>query len=153
VRRRSPSALRTSRSSAGRRRGLEQSGILTPELGDGVQPSPAAFAAARQGKLVETRLLFANAGFSLAYASFKSGFAVILHSREADCLYYITGGSIRLGGDELGVSDGFFVLKDVPYTYVAGAEGGERSTFATPAASTRRSRQRRRRIEPTSPMP
>jgi hypothetical protein len=42
-----------------------------------------------------------------------------------DCLYYIVGGSLTIGQEELGVGDGFFVGKEVPYTYRPGAAGVE----------------------------
>ena len=37
---------------------------------------------------------------------------------NADCLYFIVAGSLRLGSEELGPGDGFFLGVDVPYTYV-----------------------------------
>lgn len=72
-----------------------------------------------------TKVLFSMPGMSLAYAWFKSGFPLPLHSHNADCLYYIIGGSIKLGTEELGKGDDFFVGADVPYTYKPGPEGVE----------------------------
>ena len=40
-------------------------------------------------------------------------------------MYYIVSGSIRLGTEELGPRDCFFVPCDVPYTYKIGPEGVE----------------------------
>ena len=73
----------------------------------------------------EVKLLFSAAGFSLTYAWFKSGLPLPLHSHDADCLYYILSGSLKLGTEMLGAGDGFFVGKDVPYSYVPGEKGLE----------------------------
>jgi hypothetical protein len=73
----------------------------------------------------EERLLFAIPGFSLLHAWFKHGYPLPLHSHDADCLYYIVAGSIRLGTETLGPRDGFFVPANVPYTYMPGPEGVE----------------------------
>lgn len=73
----------------------------------------------------ETKLLFEMPGFSLTYAWFKSGYPLPRHSHNVDCLYYILGGTLRLGSEELGRGDGFFVGTGVPYTYTPGAAGVE----------------------------
>lgn len=78
-----------------------------------------------------TRLMFARPGLSLSYAWFKSGFPLPRHSHDADCLYLIIGGSLRIGTEELGTGDGFFVGKDVPYAYVPGPDGVEVLEFRT----------------------
>lgn len=72
-----------------------------------------------------TKVLFSLPGMSLSYAWFKSGFPLPLHSHNAECLYYIIGGSLKLGTEVLGKGDGFFVGADVPYTYKPGPEGVE----------------------------
>lgn len=72
-----------------------------------------------------TKLLFATPTMSLTYAWFKSDFPLPLHSHDADCLYYIIAGSLKLGTEMLGAGDGFFVGKDVPYAYKPGPEGVE----------------------------
>ena len=77
------------------------------------------------------QLLFAIPGMSLAYAWFKSGFPLPRHSHSADCLYYIIGGSLRMGDQELKAGDGFFIGTDVPYSYVPGDEGVEVLEFRT----------------------
>lgn len=85
------------------------------------------------GKVVEAginegqtvRVLFSVPGFSLVYAWFKSSFPLPLHSHDADCLYYVVSGSLKLGTEKLGAGEGFFVPAGVPYTYRAGAEGVE----------------------------
>jgi hypothetical protein len=85
------------------------------------------------GKLLEagindgnvTKCLFSGPGFSLVYAWFKPHFPLARHSHDADCLYYIVSGSLRLGTEALGPGDGFFLPKDMPYTYTIGGEGLE----------------------------
>jgi mannose-6-phosphate isomerase-like protein (cupin superfamily) len=79
----------------------------------------------------EVKLLFAMPGMSLTYAWFKSGFPLPLHSHNADCLYYIIAGTLKLGTEELGAGDGFFVGKDVPYNYKPGPQGVEVLEFRT----------------------
>ena len=74
-------------------------------------------------------LLFSGGGMSLARVWFKSGYPLPRHSHDCDCLYYITAGSVRLGVEDLGPGDGFFVGADVPYSYVAGDDGVELLEF------------------------
>jgi mannose-6-phosphate isomerase-like protein (cupin superfamily) len=76
-----------------------------------------------QGQIVE--MLYAAPGFSLTKVWFKSGYPLPLHSHSTNCLYYILAGSIKVGTEELGPGDGFFVASDVPYTYTPGPEGVE----------------------------
>jgi hypothetical protein len=71
------------------------------------------------------KLLFSRPGLSLSYAWFKSGFPLPRHSHDTDCAYFIIAGSLRIGTEELGPGDGFFVGKAVPYTYTPGPEGVE----------------------------
>lgn len=71
------------------------------------------------------KLLFSRPGLSLTYAWFKSGFPLPRHSHDADCAYFIIAGSLRIGTEELGPGDGFFVGTDVPYTYTPGPAGVE----------------------------
>jgi hypothetical protein len=73
----------------------------------------------------EVKLLYAAPGFSLTYVWFKSGYPLPLHSHANECLYHILAGSLKVGNEVLGVGDGFFVGKDVAYTYVPGPEGVE----------------------------
>lgn len=79
----------------------------------------------------EVRLLFSMPGMSLTYGWFKSGFPLPLHTHNADCLYYIIAGTLKLGSEILGPGDGFFVGSDVPYTYKPGPEGVEVLEFRT----------------------
>ncbi|HEX7857992.1 MAG TPA: cupin domain-containing protein [Sphingobium sp.] len=111
---------------------LEESGVM-----DSVPPSEAVLAGMMQ--VIDagmdnghfTRVLFSQGGMSLAYAWFKSGFPLPRHSHNSDCLYYIVGGSLRLGTEELKTGDGFFIGKDVPYTYTPGENGVEVLEFRT----------------------
>ena len=98
---------------------------LSPAAAEGAAAATAAGADAG----AELELLFSMPGMSLARAWFKSGFPLPRHSHNVDCLYYITGGSLRMGTEELGVGDGFFVGADVPYAYTAGPEGVELLEF------------------------
>lgn len=79
----------------------------------------------------QVRLLFSRPGMSLTYVWFKSGFPLPRHSHSADCLYFIVAGTLRIGTEELGPGDGFFVGTNVPYTYTPGPEGVEVLEFRT----------------------
>jgi hypothetical protein len=73
----------------------------------------------------DTRVVFEVPGFSLIYGWFKSGYHLPRHSHNADCAYYIVGGSLTMGSEVLGKGDGFFVPANMPYAYVAGEKGVE----------------------------
>ncbi|MBV1687336.1 hypothetical protein KRR38_06515 [Novosphingobium sp. G106] len=73
----------------------------------------------------EIKVLCQLPGFSLTHVWFKEGYALPLHSHDADCLYYIIAGSLRMGTEELGPRDSFFIPSGVPYTYKPGPEGVE----------------------------
>ncbi len=84
----------------------------------------------------EASLLFevpGDPGLSLSHAWFKSGYVLPRHSHNADCIYYILGGSIQLGSQTLGKGDGFFVPADHGYSYVVGADGAEVLEFRNAA--------------------
>jgi len=68
-------------------------------------------------------------GPSLTYAWFKSGYVLPRHSHNADCLYYILAGSLRMGSVVLGKGDGVFIPADDAYTYEVGEEGLELIEF------------------------
>lgn len=105
---------------------FEASGLM-----ETVPPTPiemaGSIAAVEAGMLEGTRvkLLFAMPGLSLTHAWFRSGFPLPRHSHDVDCLYFILAGSLRIGTEELGTGDGFFVGAGVPYTYVPGRQGVE----------------------------
>ncbi len=77
------------------------------------------------------KLLYARPDMSLTYCWFKSGYPLPRHSHSADCLYFIVAGSLRIGTEELGPGDGFFLGADVPYSYIPGAKGVEVLEFRT----------------------
>lgn len=79
----------------------------------------------------KVKLLYSRPGMSLTYCWFRSGFPLPRHSHDADCLYFIVAGSLRIGTEELGPGDGFFLGSDVPYTYVPGEQGVEVLEFRT----------------------
>jgi quercetin dioxygenase-like cupin family protein len=79
----------------------------------------------------QVRLLFERPGLSLTHAWFRSGFPLPRHSHDADCLYFVLAGSLRLGSEELVAGDGFFVGAEVPYTYTPGPQGVEVLEFRT----------------------
>lgn len=105
---------------------LQASGVMTSQ-----PPSQTALAGLKEamdagiGNGQHARLLFARDGMSLAYAWFKSGFPLPRHSHDSDCLYFILGGTLRIGKETLKAGDGFFVGKGVPYTYTPGDAGVE----------------------------
>lgn len=105
---------------------FEESGLM-----ESVPPTEiemaGAIAAVEAGMLEGTRvrLLFDMPGLSLAHAWFRSGFPLPRHSHNVDCLYFILAGSLRIGTEELGAGDGFFVGAGVPYAYVPGDQGVE----------------------------
>lgn len=73
----------------------------------------------------EVKVLVNLPGFSLAHAWLKKSYPLALHSHDSDCLYYIVAGSLKLGTQELGPRDSFFVPAEVPYTYKPGPDGVE----------------------------
>ena len=105
---------------------LDESGILVASTSaepDGECISEAVQAGIDRG--YTTRVLYATPQFSLVYLWYKSGFPLPRHSHDADCLYVVVGGSLRIGTEELGPGDGFFVGAEVPYAYTAGDQGVE----------------------------
>jgi hypothetical protein len=99
----------------------EMSYVMTPDSQAGILQLIEA--GIGDGTVVKS--LFSAPGFSLVYAWFKPYFPLARHSHNTDCLYYVISGSLRLGTEELGAGDGFFLPKDVPYTYRIGADGLE----------------------------
>lgn len=73
----------------------------------------------------DVKILVDLPGFSLAHAWLKKDYPLTLHSHDSDCLYYVVAGTLRIGTEELGPMDSFFVPKDVPYTYRPGPDGVE----------------------------
>ncbi|KHK90138.1 cupin domain-containing protein [Novosphingobium malaysiense] len=77
----------------------------------------------------EVKVLVDLPGFSLTHVWFKAGYPLPLHSHDVDCLYYIIAGTIRLGTEELGPRDSFFIPSGVPYAYKPGPDGVELLEF------------------------
>lgn len=75
--------------------------------------------------------LFSGFGFSLHHFWFKPGYPLPLHSHDSDCLYYVIAGDIRMGTEEMGPGDGFFLPAETPYTYNIGDKGVEILEFRT----------------------
>jgi mannose-6-phosphate isomerase-like protein (cupin superfamily) len=73
----------------------------------------------------ETKLLINLPGFSLVHVRFKKDYPLLRHSHDADCLYYVVAGSLKLGTETLGPGDGFFIPAGAPYTYRPGPQGVE----------------------------
>ena len=105
---------------------LEESGILVASTS--AEPDADGIGEAVQAGIdrgYTTKVLYATPQFSLVYLWYKSGFPLPRHSHDADCLYAVVGGSLRIGTEELGPGDGFFVGAEVPYAYTAGDQGVE----------------------------
>jgi mannose-6-phosphate isomerase-like protein (cupin superfamily) len=81
--------------------------------------------AAGYGEGEQCRVLVSLPGFSLTHAWMKTEYPLTLHSHDSDCLYYVVAGDLRLGTEELGPQDCFFVPAGVPYTYKPGPNGVE----------------------------
>jgi mannose-6-phosphate isomerase-like protein (cupin superfamily) len=73
----------------------------------------------------EVKILVQMPGFNLAHAWLKKSYPLALHSHDSDCLYYIVAGTLKLGTEELGPRDSFFVPAGTPYTYKPGPDGVE----------------------------
>jgi mannose-6-phosphate isomerase-like protein (cupin superfamily) len=73
----------------------------------------------------EVKILTELPGFGLTHVWFKPGYQLPLHSHDVDCMYYVISGSLKLGSEELGARDSFFVPAEVPYTYKPGPDGVE----------------------------
>jgi hypothetical protein len=73
----------------------------------------------------ETQVLFSIPGFSLVRAWLKKDYPLLLHSHDADCLYFILAGSLKMGSEQLESGDGFFVPTGGRYQYTPGPEGVE----------------------------
>ncbi|MGE4322775.1 MAG: cupin domain-containing protein [Sphingobium sp.] len=105
---------------------LEDSGAMYyEEIGQGVATQVERLRDAGIDDGHRVKMLFSMPGFSLSHSWFKCGFPLPLHSHNSDCLYYIVAGSLRLGTEDLGPGDGFFVPSDVPYGYTPGPDGVE----------------------------
>lgn len=77
----------------------------------------------------EVKVLCNLPGFSLTHVWFKKDYPLPLHSHDADCLYYVIAGSVRLGSEVLGPRDTFFIPAQMPYAYRPGPDGAELLEF------------------------
>jgi hypothetical protein len=64
-------------------------------------------------------------GMSLVWSWFAPNFPLPRHSHSADCLYYVTKGTLHMGRQVIKEGEGFFVAKDASYAYTAGPAGVE----------------------------
>lgn len=81
--------------------------------------------AAGYGEGDDIQVLVNMPGFSLTHAWMKKDYPLPLHSHDSDCMYYVVAGSVRVGTEELGPRDCFFVPANVPYTHKPGPNGVE----------------------------
>jgi len=110
--------------------GLMEAGCMTVEPFSPVQRAGVnALVAAGYLEGDEERVLCNFPGFSLTHVWFKKDYPLPLHSHDADCLYYIISGTIRMGSEDLGPRDTFFVPSGVPYSYRPGPDGVELLEF------------------------
>jgi mannose-6-phosphate isomerase-like protein (cupin superfamily) len=106
--------------------GLMESGCMTMEpMSDDQRAGMKKLVEAGYLHGDEVRILVDLPGFSLAHAWLKKDYPLTLHSHDSDCLYYVVAGTLRLGTEELGPRDCFFVPAGTPYTYRPGPEGVE----------------------------
>jgi hypothetical protein len=106
--------------------GLMAAGCMSIEPYSDVQRAGVtALLAAGYGEGDEVKVLCDIPGFSLTHAWLKKDYPLPLHCHDADCLYYIIAGSIKLGTEILGERDSFFIPSGVPYTYRPGPDGAE----------------------------
>jgi hypothetical protein len=109
---------------------LDEAGCMTIEpFAAALLPSVGKVLEAGLSEGESVQVLVNLPGFSLTHVWFKKEFPLPLHSHDADCLYYIVAGSLRLGTEDLGPRDCFFVPADVPYAYRPGPEGVELLEF------------------------
>lgn len=107
---------------------FETSGMMTAAGTIAEAVGQASMALVDEGMLEgsKLRVLYRRpGGFSLSYAWFKSGFPLPLHSHSTPCLYFILAGTLRIGTQELGKGDGFYIDPNVPYIYEPGPDGVE----------------------------
>ncbi|MEO7739855.1 MAG: hypothetical protein ABIS10_11260 [Novosphingobium sp.] len=73
----------------------------------------------------EARVVLRTPTLSILHIWNKPGYPTPLHSHDADCLYFLVGGSVRVGTEDLLPGDSFFIPAEMPYTYKVGPEGAE----------------------------
>lgn len=111
-------------------RGLMESGCMTLEpYAPGQAEGMKSLVAAGLLDGDEVKILCDLPGFSLTRAWLKAGYPLPLHSHDSDCFYHIVAGALRLGTEDLGPGDTFFVPADCPYNYKPGPDGVELLEF------------------------
>lgn len=106
---------------------LEETGIMS--LPDFTPMQIEGLMGLHESRGEQVRILVNMPGFSLAHVWFKKDYPLPRHSHNCDCLYYIIAGSLKMGTEELGPRDSFFIGADVPYTYTPGPDGVELLEF------------------------
>ena len=66
----------------------------------------------------EIKVLVDMPGFALTHAWLKKDYPLMRHSHDSDCMYYIVAGTLRMGKEELGPMDSFFVPAGTASSYV-----------------------------------
>ncbi len=64
-------------------------------------------------------------GLSLCHGWFRSGFVTPRHSHNADCIYYMLGGELKMGSASLHQGDGVFIPAGAGYVLEAGPAGAQ----------------------------
>ncbi len=100
-----------------------------PEFNQAQLEGLAKIHAPGQARGEEVTVLVDLPGFHLSHVWFKKDYPLPLHSHNCDCLYYIIAGSLRMGTEQLGPRDSFFIPADVAYTYQPGPDGVELLEF------------------------
>ena len=98
--------------------------VVHPVTAEGLRRSSQS-GAGEVGVGAVARVLFDSPTMHVAYAWFKSGFPLPVHSHDSDCYYQIIAGSMSLGAKTLAKGDGMLVPAGVPYTVTPGPEGVE----------------------------
>lgn len=106
---------------ADKRGAVRKDHIVHPETAAGMKRAGEV----GMGNGAAARVLYSGPGMHIAYAWFKSGFPLPLHSHDADCFYQVIAGEMHLGTELLRKGDGVLIPAGVPYTVAPGAEGVE----------------------------
>lgn len=95
--------------------------VVSPVVAAGFQQ----LGEAGMGNGAAARVIYSSQNMHIAYAWFKSGFPLPLHSHDADCFYQIVAGTMRVGSEELRKGDGVLIPAGTPYTVTPGEAGVE----------------------------
>jgi ketosteroid isomerase-like protein len=105
-------------------RGMMEAGIMSVQFPDAVRSlvKQAAMHGLLHGD--EVKILHSEPGFHLMHAWLKKDYPLSVHSHNADCLYWIVSGALKLGTELLRKGDGFFVPANAQYSYVPVGDNG-----------------------------